>query len=132
MISKRTLNHLIWSFKLASWLQVTSFEWDTQTQALMLKSDNLNTNRSKLERALRKSIRVFNVVYRVAVIIFIALNLTLRNDVIAPEVMLGMYFVTVFCATLPITILLLIWDTQIVYYVNSILLFNSKFRKFGM
>jgi len=135
MISRVTLRPLIWTFKLASRLQITSFDWDDETQTLVLKADELESNKAKT-LSLRfllgynKAMRLFNIIYRISGIVFIALNLLLRTDIIAHEVLLSMCFLVIFCLTLPTLVLFLIWDGKLVSDVNALLLLNFEMCKF--
>jgi len=138
MISKRTLRRFIWTFKVASWFQTTSFDWDEQTQLLVLKRDRLNSNSVEpltLTQSFRlfgnKGIRLFNLLYRIVAITFIGFNLFLRNDVDAPEAILAFFYQAIYLLTLPTIVLFLVSDFEFVHYINCMLHFNSHLCKYG-
>jgi len=134
MISKRTLSRYIWTFKLASWFQTTSFDWDEVTQLLVLKTDKISSNIvERLTQNFRllgnKGIRLFNLIYRIVAIAFIGYNLIIRDDVDAPEVILAFFYQGIYLLTLPTIVVLLIWDSKFVHYINSILRHNLELCK---
>jgi len=131
MISKKTLQPLIWTYKLTSWLQTTSFYWNHEQQQLVLKPEvaNFDVNFGLFKATFRfrlSYIRIFNVVYRILLIAFIGLNIGLRHDVQPTELFLSLYFETLLGITLSTLVLFLIWDAKYVNFVNSLLLLNSK------
>jgi len=137
MISESTLKCLNWAFKLASFLQVTSFDWDDRTQSFILKTNRRNSEGNNADANCKeisnqrwnKAIRIHNVVYRFSAIVFVMSNVVVREDVSSFETILAMYFSTIWSLDLPTIILFLIWDSKLVNYLNSMLRLNSKLSK---
>jgi len=132
MISQETLSCLIWAFRFAAKIQPTSFDWDVATGKLFLKPEKLTRNKSYFLITFGAwiiGIQLINIIYRVLGIIFIVLNVVLRNDITSADVIFSFYIIAIWCLTLPTHVLFLIWDFKVVNYVNSILVLNTEFRK---
>jgi len=135
MISKKTLRRLIWAFKFLTGLQAISFYWDDQTQSLVLKTHKQTpTNTIKysisstlsLQRIWYKGIGLFNIIFRIGAITSIALNLRLRQQIKPADIIYGVYHLAIWSLTFPTIVLLFIWDSKFVSYVNSLLSLNTQ------
>ena len=130
MISKVTLKRISWTINTLAMLKATSFVYNYKTDCLELKSESYNsksTNRYLYK--LGKAFRIFNTVFPVIGSVFILLNLKLRTNVDLPDIVIGFYYACFWLLSIPVHVLILVWDDKFVRFVNSLLRFNLKLGK---
>jgi hypothetical protein len=126
MLSKITLKHLLWAYRLASFLHITSLRWDGKK---LVSKNAKNTKHETICFQPSKVIGIFNIMYRVLGTIVMMLNLLLRSDIKPSEVIFGFYTISIWIICTPIFVFFLLCETQLMAYTNTLIKLNVKMSK---
>jgi len=124
MISKKSIEPLIWCFKILSWTRLNPFYWDSTNQTLIMwiKHDNLRSNR--VAYWIWRIVGLSNLILQMCYVTIVCYILSIQSEVNPIEIMIAIFFVSTVVLSLPQHCFAYVLSSEFYVYFRTMIQFN--------